>query len=370
MKDNKKNNILEIAKRLISFKTTDNNIKEKISCLNFIDSLFLKKLGSKIKIEKFLVNNYPSRLYFLNRTKKNINLVLNGHIDVVEGNKNQFSPLIKNNKLYGRGSYDMKSAVAVFIDIFLNYPSLLSRKNATLMIVSDEETSGKFGTDHILNYLLEHGYKVNFCINGEPTDLEIVREAKGGMFLKISIQGKSSHSARPWLGKNPFYTLRNLLNRIYKYFPPVKKQEWKTTAEVTEINSTGFGLNTIPDNLNVYLDIRYVPQDKSKTQEFLAKIDNYYDIKILENNHYLPIIFKKEKDEYTRVLEESIKTNGVGVNYRQGYGTSDLRFFAEKEISGVGFGPIGQGAHSSNEFVDINSLKIYKQILLDFVKKI
>lgn len=358
--------IISILKNLVKFQTIESNLEERIKCIHWIDD-FLKKRINQLKILKFSVNKHPSRLYFLNNDKK-FNLILNGHIDVVDGEKEQFQLNLKNNLAYGRGTYDMKGAIATYLNLFLSDYQLLKEKKVALMIVSDEEFSGEYGTKYILDYLYKKKYKIDFCINGEPTDLEIVKEARGGIFLKLEITGKSAHSAKPWLGKNPIHDFVKLINILNQYFSKLTKQKWSSSAELTEVKSVGFGLNTIPEKIITSIDIRYIPKDEIKIKKLLKYI-KIKKIKILEKFQYNPI-FYKNNSIYNSIIKKIIIKNGLKFKIRKGYGTSDLRYFSDRKIPGIGFGIIGGGAHSNNEFIDIESLEVYKKILIDFIKNI
>ncbi len=359
--------VIEILKKLVAFETTKENVSEREKCLDYIDNLLLKQ-NKDIKIKKFNVKNNPSRIYLLNSSKK-IKLIFNGHIDVVGGKKTQFKLKIEKDKIYGRGTYDMKGAIAVYIELFNNYYELMKKKNVSLMIVSDEEFSGEHGTHNILKHLLKKGYTIDYCINGEPTDLEIVKEAKGGVFLKLEIIGQAAHSARPWLGRNPNYDYIELMKMINKLFPPLEKEEWKTSVEVTDIKSVGYGENSIPQKIIVSIDIRYVKNDEIKIYKLLNFIKKNKNIKITEKSEYNPIFYKRIS-KYTKILKQAIIKNNLNFKFRKGFGTSDLRYFSRYQIFGVGFGLVGSGAHSNNEYVYTDSLSKYKKILLEFINKI
>lgn len=82
------------------------------------------------------------------------------NVDVVEPNEpEQFQPQIKDGKLFGRGAYDMKFAVACYLNLLLELGSKLSEYNFGIMLVSDEELGGFHGTGK----LVEQGWPSEFC---------------------------------------------------------------------------------------------------------------------------------------------------------------------------------------------------------------
>src|SRR4051794_16060438 len=126
-------------------------------------------------------------------------LVLHGHLDVVPGGREQFEPAIDGDRLYGRGSYDMKGALAVMLLILHD---LRDQEDVRLRlgIVSDEESEEEEnrGSDA----LVASGFIGDFAITGEPTNLQVGVQAKGVLAIRLKVQGRSAHGATPWLGDN------------------------------------------------------------------------------------------------------------------------------------------------------------------------
>src|SRR5262249_3930331 len=131
-------------------------------------------------------------------------IFLVAHIDVVPAPKSLYQPRIESNKMYGRGAYDMKMAIACYILLLHELKEWLGEKNIGLMLTSDEEIGGMQGVKR----LLEAGYssKVAFLPDG-GFNWNFEEEAKGVLQIKIAARGKSSHSSRPWLGENAIDSL-------------------------------------------------------------------------------------------------------------------------------------------------------------------
>jgi succinyl-diaminopimelate desuccinylase len=126
-------------------------------------------------------------------------LVLHGHLDVVPGHPEQFTPSVHGDRLYGRGAYDMKGGLAGMMCALVD----LAEQRAVrvhFLCVSDEESDEELqrGSD----YLVEQGYLGDFAITGEPTDLHVGVEAKGVLSIRIEVVGKAAHGATPWVGDN------------------------------------------------------------------------------------------------------------------------------------------------------------------------
>src|SRR5437588_8543911 len=126
-------------------------------------------------------------------------VVLHGHLDVVPGRPEQFEPRVEGDRLYGRGSYDMKGGLASMM-CALKDVERQDQVAVRFVCVPDEEAEelDQRSTDAIV----AGGLGANFAVTGEPTDLHIGVEAKGVLALWIEVHGRSAHSSTPWLGEN------------------------------------------------------------------------------------------------------------------------------------------------------------------------
>ena len=126
-------------------------------------------------------------------------VVLGGHLDVVPAHAEQFEPRLEGDRLYGRGSYDMKGAIAAMMVVTAALRDQ-DQVRVRLGIVGDEESEE--GEDRGCDSLVDGGFTGDFAITGEPTDLHIGVEAKGVLALRLEVGGTAAHGATPWLGDN------------------------------------------------------------------------------------------------------------------------------------------------------------------------
>lgn len=108
-------------------------------------------------------------------------LLLNGHVDVVSGKAELFIPKEMDGKLYGRGAADMKAGVAAMMAAMVELNKLDLQSKIQLQVVSDEEAGG----ENCSGYLAEQGYRGDFVICAEPTQLGIGLQAKGILNIDI-----------------------------------------------------------------------------------------------------------------------------------------------------------------------------------------
>src|SRR5215207_2517752 len=199
-------------------------------------------------------------------------IVLHGHLDVVPGHDGQFDPRVEGDRLYGRGAYDMKGALAAML---LTAASMRDqdRVRVRLGIVGDEESEeeSERGSDQ----LVDSGFIGDFAITGEPTDLHIGIEAKGVLALRLAVGGTAAHGATPWLGDNA------VLNAIDVFRSIESLPFARHSSELFDRPSINLGrivggdaLNKVPDRCVIDVDIRYLPdQDPEAILAEVREID-------------------------------------------------------------------------------------------------
>lgn len=351
------NEIVQLSKRFISINSVSGNSK----ALEEILELALLNLKD-FTIERFSKDEIKSALiYNTDKRPKKFNVILNGHLDVIPGKEHQYKPKIIGDKLYGVGSMDMKSNVACLIMAFkeaakkVNYP-------IALQLVTDEQSGSLHGT----KYQVEEGIRANFVIAGETTNFNIVNKAKGVIWLKILTKGRTAHGAYPWQGENSIWKMNEFLNQLKEEYPSPHSEVWKTTVSVSHIETSNFAFNKIPDDCEVWLDVRYIPEDQVTIIDHLRHlIPKGFSLEIVFEE---PPFFVYKDNKYVKALQsaatEILKHE---VLLYGAHGTSDTTYYTRVGCTAVEFGPIGVTGNIHDEHVNIPSLKMYYQILTTFL---
>lgn len=349
--------IVKLSKRFISINSVSGNSK----ALDEILELALSKLKG-FTIEEFNKGGIKSALIYnsIKRPKK-FNVILNGHLDVIPGRKHKYNPKIVGDKLYGVGSMDMKSNVACLIMVFKEVAKKVDYPLA-LQLVTDEQTGSLNGTKHQIN----KGIGANFVIAGETSNFKIVNKAKGIIWLKVSAKGKTAHSAYPWQGENSIWEMDKFLSQLKKKYPTPTSEAWKTTVNVSNIETNNFTFNKIPNDCVVWLDVRYIPEDEGKIMDQLKSlIPKNFNLEIFFEE---PSLFVKGDNEYIKSLQKSAsEILKHKISLHSTHGTSDTTYFARAGCPAVEFGPVGSTGNIDNEFVNIPSLRVYYEILTTFL---
>ena len=293
-------------------------------------------------------------------------VVLHGHLDVVPGLPGQFDARIDGDRLYGRGAYDMKGALAAML---VTAASMGDQEGVRvrLGIVGDEESEeeNERGSDH----LVDSGFIGDFAITGEPTDLHIGVEAKGVLALRLEVGGRAAHGATPWLGDNA------VLNAIDVFRSIESLPFARHSSELFDRPSINLGriwggdaLNKVPDRCVIDVDIRHLP-DQDPT-EILAEVRGLSGVEVNSLLTRPPATVDRDS-VFVRALRDSAGAHHHGEPMSVGRdGASDAVSFLRVGVPAVEFGPVGAGHHGPEEWVSITSLQTYRQALESFLRAI
>jgi len=293
-------------------------------------------------------------------------VVLHGHIDVVPGRPEQFVPRVEDDRLIGRGAYDMKGGLAGMMCAIRDLKAQ-SGVRVHFVCVSDEESDEPFsrGSD----YVVEKGYTGDFAITGEPTDLRIGVQAKGVLALRIEVNGKSAHGSTPWLGDNAVLKAVDIFRQIQAM--PFARE----ASELFDRPSISLGriaggdrINTVPDLATIDVDIRYLPGQDART--ILAGIRDIPDIDVSVVLQRDPVNVERD-NPFVLALADTVSewtpTDRVSIGRD---GASDAISFIDAGVPAVEFGPVGGGHHGPDEWVSIQSLERYSQAIVRFVNEL
>lgn len=343
--------IVKLTTDLMKFRTTKENPKELKRCVDFV----AKQLPKHLHITKGINKGKPYIIATVKKTKKP-KLLLTGHLDVVEAKPELFKPKIKQGKIFGRGSLDMKAGTAIAIQLLKEE----KEKDIGLMLTTDEEIGGHDG----MGYLAKQ-WKPKLVLSVEPAEQKITIKEKGVLWLKIKTKGKSAHGSKPWLGENAIEKLIQKYQQIKKMFPNPNEKKWQATINLGVIKG-GEAYNQVPGEAEMGIDIRYT--EKDDVNKILKKIKKIKDIQI-EVAQKQPMLNTDKKNFYIKKLKQvAEKVTKQKMEFRNQTGASDIRYFGEKGIPSADFGPLGKGEHAKDEWVSIKSMENIYKVLKEFIQ--
>lgn len=306
-----------------------------------------------------------------------------GHTDVVPTGQldawssDPFLPSIRDGKLYGRGSADMKTALAAMVvaseRFVTKHPN--HKGSIAFLITSDEEGPSINGTVKVVETLEARNEKMTWCLVGEPSSThqlgDIVKNGRRGSLNGVlTVQGKQGHVAYPHLAQNPIHLATKALDELCattwdngnEYFPA-------TSFQISNIHAGTGATNVIPGTLEVTFNFRYSTEVtaeilKQRVIETLDKHQLNYSIDWTLSG--LP--FLTPVGELVNAARTAIKNvTGVETELSTSGGTSDGRFIAPTGAQVLELGVLNATIHQINEHVNVDDLEplaeIYEQIL-------
>jgi len=343
--------------KLVSFKTVSKDKKENKKALEWVKSQI--PVGFKKKLVCY------GGHYSLIVGNNNPLLCLQAHIDVVPANEEEFKLQEKGDRFYGRGVFDMKFAIACYLEILKKIDP--KKESVGLLITSDEEFGGFNGVKKIL----ENGYSPKFCFLPDGGDnWNFNEKSKGVWHLKIKAEGSPGHASRPWEGVSANSILIDFLADLKKTFPKIEKEAFLPTLNIGKIDG-GEATNQIAENAKARIDIRFTEvKEKKKIEKEINTLQKRYKKVKVEELVYASPFSCDVNEENFKLFKKIAKKHGKKVSSQFTHGASDARFFGEKNIPTILIRPKGGGAHAKKEWTHKKDLAVFCSVLEKFVKEV
>ncbi|MDZ4816086.1 MAG: M20 family metallopeptidase [Verrucomicrobiota bacterium] len=337
---------------------------------------FFKAMGLDVEFQEV----YPGRPNVIGRTKGGANkpkLLLIPHTDTVSVlgmTIDPFDPVVRNGRIYGRGACDDKgplSAMAFALKNVLEKRAHELKYEVIFAAVMGEE-AGNEGVRH----LVKKKIKADFCIAGEPTDLNPVNTHKGAMWAVLTAGGKAVHSSQPHKGDNAIYKMARAITYLEQvYFPALQKRKNKELGAPTlsvGIVSGGSKVNIVPDVARAEVDFRTTPeQDQGQIiMEILAAFKKLkIDVQVEQSRGCEPLYTDPKNPHLLKLANISKKMFGRGKTYGAPW-FCDAAIAAGGGIPAIAWGPgsIGQ-AHTKDEYIETAELVKGREIFEEFLTR-
>ncbi len=277
-------------------------------------------------------------------------IILAGHLDTVPIADNVPSNL-HEQRLYGCGSSDMKSGVAVLLHVAATVAD--PRYDLTLVLYDNEEVSSE--RNGLGRLVRNHGklLAAAAAIVAEPTAGQIEAGCQGVLRAAVCLQGRRAHAARSWLGSNAIHAAGEVLMRLARYQPRSLTMDGCTYREgLSAVGiSGGVAGNVVPDACEVELSFRYAP-DRSPADalEYVSEFFAGYELKVRDEAPAAPPGLS------TPILKRFVADVEAPVVGK--YGWTDVARFAQLGIPALNFGPGDPAlAHQRGEYVEVGSIE-------------
>ena len=319
-------------------------------------------------------------------------IVMNGHLDTVPVSDllawrtGPFDPTVSadGTKLFGRGASDMKSSVAVMLHVMevLNLQDVPLRGSVQTHVVSDEETSGAFGTMFLLEEIAAGRLpRPDYCLIGEKSDLKVRNAERGLLAVDVTCHGRAAHTAAARVtGVNAIAKAAKAILALEKDIDRFHPAVGKPVISVNTIQA-GIAHNVVPGQCMFSIDRRLIPGEtrESAVAEIVAALDDIasqdaafrYELDVDPLKNHIPANITEDSSPIVQALQASItKVTGQEPEYFVAWaGATDGRFYRQAGIDTVGYGPGGENAHGANEAVQIDDLVTQARVYVETITR-
>jgi succinyl-diaminopimelate desuccinylase len=367
-------NPIDLTRELLAFNTMNPPGQEQ-ECAKYLASL-LESVGFRVRCYEFA----PQRTTIVARLsgmRDRLPLCFTGHIDTVPLGATawNYDPLageISGDKIYGRGSTDMKSGIAATIAAATQLAQLQTPQAGLMLILTAGEETCCQGAYHLASLGDALG-EVGAIVVGEPTANYPWIGHKGTVRFEIRTKGITAHASMPEQGVNAVYRAAQAILKLQNFNFQIDSHSilGKPTLNVGTI-SGGININSVPDCCAIGIDIRTIPgQNHSeicqKLQTFLGDeveielLNEAQSIATDEKNEWIQSVFE--------IVEPYLKTRPIA---------KGATFFTDASVLTPAFGYpptiiLGPGepemAHKTNEFCHISKIEESMEIYIKIAEK-
>jgi acetylornithine deacetylase len=296
-------------------------------------------------------------------------LVLCAHLDTV-GTTGMtippFEPTVVGDRLYGRGSYDMKGGIAAAMVAAAELAATDMPGRLMLALVSDEEYSS-IGAEAFADRYIADG-----CIITEPTGGQLILAHKGFLWAEIRTEGKAAHGSRWDLGISAVGKMGPVIVSLESHDRLVLRERIHDLVGPASLHpaivSGGVGLSTYAPDCTLKVERRTLPGEKRENveKELLDVVADSGQQAETDCFFYRSPMACDPDEAIARSTRQAVLeiTGMTPTETGVGYWT-DGGIFSDAGIPTVLYGPSGEGAHAAEEWVDIESVLTCARVLVN-----
>lgn len=314
----------------------------------------------------------------LEGTQKGRSLMFCGHMDTVgvTGMDAPFDPVLKDGRVYGRGSQDMKGGLVSMMAAALHLArngGLASGRVIVAAVIDEEYAS--IGADALVTK-----WKADAAVVGEPTDMTIAVGHKGFEWVEITTEGIAAHGSRPRDGRDAILRMGRVLNHLERLDREIQSRNphpiQGTGSLHASLISGGRELSTYPDRCALQMERRTITGEPNRCA--LAEVERILDDLRKEDPEFKasaqflfsrPPYLTPENHDLPRMIETAAAARGVkpargGMTF-----WTDAAVLGEAGIPSVVFGPGGAGLHSISEYVLADDVITCRDALIELARE-
>lgn len=331
-----------------------------------------RRMGLSVRIQEAAPGR-PNVIATLRGRGGGRSLMLNGHVDTVAvaGMDRPFEPQIRDGRLFGRGAYDMKGGVAAMIGAVraVRAAGIVPAGDVVLAMVADEEYAS-LGTEAVVRDV-----RTDAAIVTEPTALDVCIAHKGFAWVRFTVEGRAAHGSRYDEGRDAIAAMGRVLAEIARLDAEVFPRRQHPLVGRPSLHAStiagGDGLSTYPSACTLEVERRMLPDEtvEDVTREmndvlhraadggraFRGTCDVFFHRPGYEIGAGAPVV--------TAVRDAAARTLGRQPRLTGSWPWLDSAILGRAGIPTVIIGPGGAGAHSVEEYVDLDSVAQCAQVL-------
>jgi succinyl-diaminopimelate desuccinylase len=366
--------VISLTRKLISFNTVEPPGNEA-GIARMLGAL-LQENGFRVSLPEYDKN----RLHLV--AEKGVSggepaLVLSGHLDTVplgelSWTKKPFSGEIEGDRIYGRGSSDMKGGLAAMTVAAIEATASSSPEGGIRLIFSAGEEAGCQGVQQLVTSCGELG-KARAVIVGEPTANIPAIGHKGALYLKVVTRGKTAHSSMPELGDNAIYKAARCISKIEAFHFGAEKDRLLGYPSINVGKMQGgMNINSVPDHAAFTIDVRSTSkiEHHAVLERLYRELGEDVEIETLVDLHP---VNTPERDPFVQLVYDVCKMDRQDDTWSRALPYLTDGSVLQAYYGGVPTLILGPGepgmAHQTDEFCSIKTLKQavsnYKSIILN-----
>lgn len=377
LEKSRESEVIDLCQRLVRAKSYSG--EENLVALE-LSEFFKRKGFDDIRVDKYgnligvMKGKYPGK-----------KIVFDGHMDTVPvGNEADwryppFGAEIHDEKIYGRGTSDMKGAVAAMACAAANFARDKNREFTGEIYVAGVVHEECF--EGIAARSISEAVKPDYVIIGEASNLNLKTGQRGRAEIKIETFGIPAHSANPEKGMNAVYKMSKVIEAVRQLEPTTHPVLGKGILELTDIKSNPYpGASVVPEYCAATYDRRLLvgetkisvlkpieellDQLRAEDTDLKVKVsyavgkEKCYTDGIIEGERFFPgWLFDKEEPFVTEVQKELVRMGFNPEITQYNFCTNGSHYAGEAGIMTLGMGPSLENlAHTINEYIEIEQL--------------
>ena len=368
---------IDLLARLVSIESVNPSLVDGAAAETRVASAIaehLTQLGLEVHLQE-VVPGRPNVIGVLDSGVAGPSLMFCGHTDTVgvEGMAAPFSPVIRDGRLYGRGSQDMKGGIAAMIDAARVVRERGLRRGRLVIAAVVDEEFASIGADALVKE-----WRADAAVVTEPTDLQIGVGHKGFAWFEIETAGRAAHGSRPKDGRDAIVRMGRVLSRLETLDRELQARPVHPVMGTPSLHASmiegGREWSVYPDRCVLQMERRTVAGESGVEVE--REVRSILDALRDEDPEFeatMRVPFSRPPYEtpldspLTAQLAACARGRGVTTEPRGLSFWTDAAVLGGAGIPSVLFGPGGAGLHSIEEYVHVADVLACRDVLADLV---